>query len=153
MAFRIAGRGPIPKGGVFQIGRNELAREMQLKPAESAVIRYYLAGFGLSAIIAAGAAAAPATGPLTRPFHGERLTIPGAIGGAFLLTALASGSDSLFVSAAGAPCLAFSEVATLIGLDFPPTQIGTAITLGVTNVSLAGQVFTALVAGYAAVIN
>ena len=126
---------------------------MNLKPAESSVIRYYIAGFGLSAIIAAAAAAAPTTGALTRPFHGERLTIPGAIGGAFLLTALASGSDSLFVSAAGAPCLAFSETATLIGLDFPPTQIGTAIVLGVTNVSLAGQVFVALVAGYAAVIN
>jgi len=137
----------------YRIGRNEAASGLSLKPAGSSVIRYYIAGLGLSAAIAAAAAAAPTTGPLTRPFRGERFVVPTTVAGAFMLTALASGSDSVFVSAAAAPCMAFSELATEIGLDFPTTMVGTSITAGVTNVSLAASPFTAMVVGYAAVVS
>jgi len=147
MSYRI-GEAP-----AYRIGRNEAAAGLQLKPAGNAVIRYYIAGFGLSAAIAAGVAAAPTTGPLTRPFRGERFVVPTTVAGAFLLTALASGSDSVFVSVPGAPCMNFSELATEVGLDFPTTLVGTAITAGVTNSSLAAAPFTGMVVGYAAVIN
>ena len=142
----------IGQGG-YKIGRSELAQGMQLRASDSAVVRYYVAGIPPTAAVAAAAAIVPTTGPLTRPFRGERFIVPSAVAPAFLLTALSSGSDSVFVSVGGVSCGTFSELAVGAGLDFPTTLVGTGLTAGITNISLAPAVFTAAILGYAAVVN
>lgn len=152
--MRIAGF-PLRIVGRDQIGnRRAGGNPMALMPSPEAVIRYYVAGLGRT-VVAAGGALAATTGPLTRPFHAERLVVPSDVAGAFSITNISSGSDSVVVSAPGVgiPARCFIEDGIEIGLDFPDTIAGTPINVTGTNISGAAQTFEGAVLGFAAVVG
>jgi hypothetical protein len=137
--------------GGAKIGRAELAAGLSLKPTGEAIIRYYLAGFGRTAV-AAGAALAANTGNITRPFRGERFVVTSDVASSFQITQLQAGSDPVIVSPNGIPARIFVEMATDVCLEFA-TITGVTISVNGTNIAGAAATFEGAVLGYAAVLN
>lgn len=142
----------IKDAGNYRIADAPLAQGMKLQPSGAAIIRYYCAGFGQTAV-AAGAAFAVGTGNLTRPFRGERLVFPTNVAAGLQILTITAGSDSVMVNALGLPGLFFAETGVGVALDFPTVTPGIAI--NVTGVSIAAAALNVQggILGYAGVIG
>ena len=110
--------------------------------------RYYPLGVPATTV-AAGAAATIALRPQV-PYRAQRLVVPSDIAGSFVITDIRVGKNSQFVTSDPVPARAFQEDASSgIEFGFDTAQVSMDLSIAISNVSLAQQVFRACFLGAA----
>ena len=85
-----------------------------------------------------------------RPFKFRRLVIPPSVADGFMVTSLALGIDTMFVSSAPVPALAFVPEAAPIDFGGPVCMVGSEFVLSIRNADTRGvppRVFCAFIEG------
>lgn len=123
-------------------------RVVAVAPRRATRQREFALSFDSQSNLAAGSSRIISANPQV-VFRGERLVVPSAIAGSFLIDSIVVGKDSQQVAPGSLPAAIFSEVAVGMRLKLDTAQPGIQISLGVTNVSAGPLRFTGALVGTA----
>ena len=141
-----------PRGGIPGLMRQQALAQSQaqsqtlVKGRDFARGREYPLGFDSVANVAAAATAIVNSQPQV-VFRPDRLVIPAAIAGSFVVNDLRIGKNSQFANATPVPASVFAETAFGVSLKCDTAQISQVISLNVTNISGGALQFRAALIG------